>query len=145
MLLLRVVFYVFIGQKNFLSSLCKGQLISKCLFGVFNSPKKQTNKFDFTTVVPQIELFLFVLWENWSNQKDISKLTDLCYLLNSKILSMNLIQIFKSSNESELNKSWEFYSIFIPAGPPDQVLNDRTGGPLVHYGMWLCVFTSLIC
>ena len=29
----------------------KGQLISKCLFGFFNSPKKQTKKFDFTTMV----------------------------------------------------------------------------------------------
>ena len=42
----------------------KGQLISKCLFGVFNSPKKQTKKFDFTTMVTQVELFLFVFWEN---------------------------------------------------------------------------------
>ena len=59
---------------------------------------------------------------------------------------MNLIQILLSwlSNESELNKPWEFYNIFIPAGPPDQVLNDRTGGPLVHYGMWLCVFTTFL-
>ena len=35
----------------------KGQLISKCLFGIFNSPKKRTKKFDFTTtMVPQVEL-----------------------------------------------------------------------------------------
>ena len=27
----------------------KGQLISKCLFGIFNCPKKWTKKFDFTT------------------------------------------------------------------------------------------------
>ena len=31
----------------------KGQLISKCLFGIFNSPKKQTKNLNFTTVVPQ--------------------------------------------------------------------------------------------
>ena len=43
---------------------CKGQLISKCLFGIFNSPKKRTKKFDFTTVVPQVELFSFIFWEN---------------------------------------------------------------------------------
>ena len=42
----------------------KGQLISKCLFGVFNSPKKRTKKFDFTTIVPQVEMFSFVFWEN---------------------------------------------------------------------------------
>ena len=29
----------------------KGQLISKCLFGVFNSSKKRTKKFDSTTMV----------------------------------------------------------------------------------------------
>ena len=34
-------------------------------------------KFDFTTMVPQVELFSFVFWENWRHQKDISKLTDL--------------------------------------------------------------------
>ena len=47
----------------------KGQLISKYLFGIFNSPKKQTKKFDFTTMVPQVELFSFVFWENWRHLK----------------------------------------------------------------------------
>ena len=43
----------------------KGQLISKCLCGIFNSPKKRTKKkINFTTMVPQVELFLFVIWEN---------------------------------------------------------------------------------
>ena len=28
----------------------KGQLISKCFFGIFNSPKKRTKKFDFINV-----------------------------------------------------------------------------------------------
>ena len=53
----------------------KGQLISKCIFGIFKSPKKHMIKFDFTTMVPQVELFLFIFWENWRHQKDISKLT----------------------------------------------------------------------
>ena len=71
-------------KKNFMvgnhsQKYCKDQLISKCLFGIFNSPKKQTKKFDFTTMVPQVELFSFVFWENWRHQKDISKLTDLYY------------------------------------------------------------------
>ena len=35
----------------------KGHLISKCLFGIFNSPQKRTKKFDFTIMVPQVELF----------------------------------------------------------------------------------------
>ena len=36
-------------RKNCVS---KGQLISKGLFGVFNSPKKRTKQLDFTTMVP---------------------------------------------------------------------------------------------
>jgi hypothetical protein len=55
----------------------KGQLILKCLFDFFNSPEKWTKKFDFTTMVPQVELFSFIFWENWRHQKDISKLIDL--------------------------------------------------------------------
>ena len=55
----------------------KGQLISKCSFGIFKSPKKGTKKIDFTTMVPQVKLFSFFFWENWRHQKDILKLTDL--------------------------------------------------------------------
>ena len=44
--------------------LSKGQLISKCLFGIFNSPKKRTKQIDFTAMAPQIELSSNVLWEN---------------------------------------------------------------------------------
>ena len=38
----------------------KGQLILKCFFDIFNSPKKRTKKFNFTAMVHQVELFLFV-------------------------------------------------------------------------------------
>ena len=41
----------------------KGQLISKGLFGILNSSKKQTKKIDLTTMIPQGDLFLFVFWE----------------------------------------------------------------------------------
>ena len=37
----------------------KGQLISKGLFGILNSSKKQTKKFDITTMVLQVDLFSF--------------------------------------------------------------------------------------
>ena len=37
-----------------------GQLISKGLFGILNSPEKRTKKFDFTTIKPQVDLFSFV-------------------------------------------------------------------------------------
>ena len=46
--------------------------------------QKTNEKFDFTTMVPQVELFSFVLWENVRKQKDISKLTDLYLLAASK-------------------------------------------------------------
>ena len=43
----------------------KGQLISKCIFGIFNPPKNRTKKkFDFTTIVTQVELLPFTFWEN---------------------------------------------------------------------------------
>ena len=42
----------------------KGQLISKYLFGIFNSHKKQMKKFNFTTMVAQVKWLLFVFGEN---------------------------------------------------------------------------------
>ena len=47
----------------------KGQLISKYIFGIFNSPKKQTKKFDSTTMVPQVDLFSFISWKNLKTLK----------------------------------------------------------------------------
>ena len=42
--------YLLVGYfKNW--QLYKGQLISKCLFGFFNSPKKRTKKIDFTKMI----------------------------------------------------------------------------------------------
>ena len=38
----------------------KGQLISKGLFDILNSSKKRMKKFDLTTMVPQVNLFLLV-------------------------------------------------------------------------------------
>ena len=69
---------------TFATRLAKGQLISECLFGIFNSPKKRIKKFIFTIMVPKVKLFSFVFGENWRHRKDISKLTEL-YLFNSGI------------------------------------------------------------
>ena len=41
----------------------KGRLISKGIFGILNSLKKLTKKYDFTTMIPQVDLFLFIFWE----------------------------------------------------------------------------------
>ena len=55
----------------------KCQLISKCLFDVFNSSKKMNkNNLTWGTIVIKSK-FLFVCWENWRYQKGISKLSDL--------------------------------------------------------------------
>ena len=40
----------------------KGQLISKCLFNIFNSPKKRTKKFDLKTPKRQFEINWPLLW-----------------------------------------------------------------------------------
>ena len=42
----------------------KGQLISKGLFGILNSSKKRTKKFDLITMIPQVDLFSFGFWKN---------------------------------------------------------------------------------
>ena len=71
---------IYQGLPSRLNLHTKGQLISKCLISILNFPKKQTKKFDFTTMVPQVELFLLVFRENWRHKKDISKLTDLYHI-----------------------------------------------------------------
>ena len=50
-------------------TIAKGQLISKGPFGILNSPKKRTKKFDFTTMIPQVDLFSFVFWEKLKTPK----------------------------------------------------------------------------
>ena len=55
-----------------------GQTKSKLFFQADVSSKKRTNEFDFTTMIPQGDLFSFGFFgRNWRHQKDISKLTDL--------------------------------------------------------------------
>ena len=47
----------------------KGQLISKGLFGILNSLKKRAKKIDFTTVIPQVDLFSFIFWKKLKTAK----------------------------------------------------------------------------
>ena len=47
----------------------KDQLFSKGLFGILNSPKIRTKKFDFTTMTPQVDWFSFVFWEKLKTPK----------------------------------------------------------------------------
>ena len=55
----------FVGSLKKTKITCtKAQVISKCLIAIFNSPKKRTKKIDFTIMVPQVELFSFVILKN---------------------------------------------------------------------------------
>ena len=56
-------------EKNLWRTGTKGQLILKGLFGIFNSSKKRTEKFDLTTIVPQVDLFSFIFWKNLKTPK----------------------------------------------------------------------------
>ena len=40
-------------------------------------PKKEQKKIDLTTMIPQVDSFLFVCWKILRHQEDILKLTDL--------------------------------------------------------------------
>ena len=73
----------------------KGQLISKGLFGILNSPKKRTKKFSFTTIAPQVDLFSFLVWKKLNSPKGFSKFTDL-YLACQ--LTLNLWILILSSS-----------------------------------------------
>ena len=65
------------GKKNAEFSHTKGQLISKCLFGVFNFLKKTNeNKLTWGIIVVKSNLFVH-FWRKWMTPKTISKLTDL--------------------------------------------------------------------
>ena len=54
-------------------ALHKGQLISKCLFGVSNSSKKRLENSNFC----HSQLGQNFFWKNWRNQNVLSKLSDL--------------------------------------------------------------------
>ena len=58
---------LFTKNTNLLIS--KGQIISKAYYGILNSSKKQMNKFDFTTMIPQDDLFSFVFWRKLKTPK----------------------------------------------------------------------------
>jgi hypothetical protein len=47
----------------------KGQTNSKWFFQADVSSKKWTNKFDFTTMIPQVDLFSFVFWKKLKTPK----------------------------------------------------------------------------
>ena len=48
----------------------KGQLIPKRLFVILHSPTKRTEKFDFTAMIPQVDLFSFVFLEEIEDTKN---------------------------------------------------------------------------
>ena len=59
---------------NFYHLVTKGQFISKGLFRILNSLQKRTKKFNFTTMIPQVDLFSFVFWEKVKAPKSPSEI-----------------------------------------------------------------------
>ena len=47
----------------------KGQLFSKGIFVILNSFKKQTKQFDLTTMICEVDLFSFVILEEFEDTK----------------------------------------------------------------------------
>ena len=58
-------------------SFTKGQLISKCLFGIFNFSKKRTKNSTWLQWYLKSNCFRSFFWKNWRHQKEIPKLFDL--------------------------------------------------------------------
>ena len=77
-------------------------------FWYLHAPQKRRKTFDFTTMVPQVELFSFVFWENWRHQKDISKLTDLYYC--TRYYAETLLFAFAKKGNSVQSKMFNFAS-----------------------------------
>ena len=70
----------------------KGQLISKCFFGVFNfSQKTNENKSTLDIIVVKSNFFV-LFWENWGYQKVLLKLTDLyIYIISFSTMILELV------------------------------------------------------
>ena len=51
------------------SLLTKGQTKSKWFFQADDPSKKQTNEFDFTIKIPQVDLFSFIFWKKLKTPK----------------------------------------------------------------------------
>ena len=51
------------SKANDILEITKGQLISKCLCCIFNSPKKQTKKINYYGTSSRI-IFVYYFWEN---------------------------------------------------------------------------------
>ena len=61
---------------SIISSDIKGQVISKCIFGIFSSSKKW-RKIGLIYYGTSSRIDFLHFWEDWKHQKDIPKLTDL--------------------------------------------------------------------
>ena len=55
----------------------KSQWISKCLFGIVNSPQKMNKKIGLYYYATSSLIVFVHFWKNWRQQKEISKLTNL--------------------------------------------------------------------
>ena len=58
-----------IGLIVYYATESNGQIILKANYGNLNSSKKRTKKIDFTTMIPQVDLFSFVFWRKLKASK----------------------------------------------------------------------------
>ena len=63
--------YISVHEKNWRPGLAyyKGQTKPKYFFQTDVSSKKRTNEFDFTTMIPQVDLFSFIFWKKLKTPK----------------------------------------------------------------------------
>ena len=82
--------------------LTKGQIISICLFSVFNSPKKRT------CFCPSLNISRSFFLVNWKHQIFLSKLTDLYTLYSpNRAIKASSIPLSKHANSAPvINASW---------------------------------------
>jgi hypothetical protein len=66
-----------VGKSQYILDDDKGQLISKCLFGIFNSPKKRTKKIRLYYYGTSSRIVSVRFMGELKTTKDISKLIDL--------------------------------------------------------------------
>ena len=72
----------------------KGQTKSKWFFQADVSSKKQTNEFDFTTMIPQVDLFSFVFWKKLKPPKRHFEINWPLAMIYINLVSINNLKYF---------------------------------------------------
>ena len=82
----------------------KGQIILKGFLMSSISSKKRTKKFDFTAMIPQVDLFSFVFWRKPKTTKKPFR-NYLTFMYNSQPKTYNWLFIYTKGGGEQLNSS----------------------------------------